>query len=164
MEALTWAVHVVSAVALIAFILLQHGKGADVGAAFGGGSAGSIFGSSGSANFLSRMTAILATVFFLTSGVLTWFGGEGSAREPDGPSGEDRAGEERYGSGVGSRVGSGGPAAGEPRPAAGVAAAERAGQGRGLQGEGRSKLTDAMLRGGCAARDADVVELVDTLS
>jgi len=46
---------------------VQHGKGADMGAAFGGGSAGSLFGASGSANFMSRLTGILATVFFLTS-------------------------------------------------------------------------------------------------
>jgi len=48
-------------------VLLQHGKGADMGSGFGGGSAGSLFGATGSANFLSRATAVLATVFFLTS-------------------------------------------------------------------------------------------------
>jgi len=52
--------------------MLQHGKGADMGAAFGSGASGSLFGSSGSANFLSRTTAILATVFFLTSLGLTY--------------------------------------------------------------------------------------------
>ena len=56
------------------FVLLQHGKGADMGAAFGSGSSGSLFGAAGSANFLSRTTAILATVFFLTSVGLTYFG------------------------------------------------------------------------------------------
>lgn len=60
-------IHVMVGVGVIALVLLQHGKGADAGAAFGGGSAGSLFGSSGSANFFSRTTAILATVFFLTS-------------------------------------------------------------------------------------------------
>jgi preprotein translocase subunit SecG len=64
--------HVLAAGAIVVFVLLQHGKGADMGAAFGSGSAGSLFGSSGSANFLSRMTAILATVFFITSLVLTY--------------------------------------------------------------------------------------------
>jgi len=61
------AVHVLTAASVIALVLLQHGKGADVGAAFGSGSSGSLFGATGSANFLSRMTATLATVFFLTS-------------------------------------------------------------------------------------------------
>jgi preprotein translocase subunit SecG len=59
--------HVVAAIGIIGLVLVQHGKGADVGAAFGTGSAGSVFGSAGSANFLSRMTAGLALVFFLTS-------------------------------------------------------------------------------------------------
>jgi len=64
--------HVLAAGAIVVFVLLQHGKGADMGAAFGSGSAGSLFGSSGSANFLSRMTAIVATLFFITSLVLTY--------------------------------------------------------------------------------------------
>jgi preprotein translocase subunit SecG len=59
--------HVVVALAVIGLVLLQHGKGADMGSGFGGGSSGSLFGASGSANFLSRATAVLATVFFLTS-------------------------------------------------------------------------------------------------
>jgi preprotein translocase subunit SecG len=60
-------VHVLVAVAVVALVLLQHGKGADVGAAFGGGASGSLFGATGSANFLSRATALLAAIFFLTS-------------------------------------------------------------------------------------------------
>ncbi len=64
--------HVLAAGAIVVFVLLQQGKGADMGAAFGSGSAGSLFGSSGSANFMSRMTAIMATVFFITSLVLTY--------------------------------------------------------------------------------------------
>lgn len=60
-------VHVVVALGIIFLVLLQHGKGADMGAAFGSGSSGSLFGASGSANFLSRTTAALAVVFFLTS-------------------------------------------------------------------------------------------------
>lgn len=59
-------VNVISAFAVIVLVLLQHGKGADMGAAFGSGSAGSLFGSAGSANFLSRATAFCATVFFVT--------------------------------------------------------------------------------------------------
>ena len=60
-------VHVVVALGIIGLVLLQHGKGADMGASFGGGSSGSLFGATGSANFLSRITAALATIFFLTS-------------------------------------------------------------------------------------------------
>lgn len=60
-------VHVLVALGIIFLVLLQHGKGADMGAAFGGGSSGSLFGATGSANFLSRTTAALAAVFFLTS-------------------------------------------------------------------------------------------------
>ena len=59
--------HVLIALAIIGLVLLQHGKGADMGSGFGGGSSGSLFGATGSANFLSRATAVLATVFFLTS-------------------------------------------------------------------------------------------------
>ena len=73
METLLLVVHVVAALAIIGLVLLQHGKGADMGAAFGGGASGSVFGSTGSANFLSRATAMLATVFFLTSMGLTWY-------------------------------------------------------------------------------------------
>lgn len=74
METLVWVVHIIVAISVIALVLLQHGKGADMGAAFGGGSSGSLFGSTGSANFLSRSTAILATVFFLTSLSLAYYG------------------------------------------------------------------------------------------
>ena len=72
METFVWFVHVISAVALVILVLVQHGKGADMGAAFGTGSAGSLFGSSGSANFLSRSTAVVATIFFITSLGLTY--------------------------------------------------------------------------------------------
>jgi preprotein translocase subunit SecG len=58
--------------AIIGLVLLQHGKGADMGAAFGGGVSGSLFGASGSANFLSRATALLAVIFFATSLSLTY--------------------------------------------------------------------------------------------
>lgn len=61
------AVMTISAIAVIVLVLLQHGKGADMGAAFGGGSSGSLFGATGSANFLSRSTAAAATVFFLAT-------------------------------------------------------------------------------------------------
>ena len=65
--------HLLVAVAICGFVLLQHGKGADMGAAFGSGSSGSLFGAAGSANFLSRTTAILAAIFFASSLGLTWF-------------------------------------------------------------------------------------------
>ena len=64
--------HLIAAMSIIGLVLIQHGKGADMGAAFGSGSAGSLFGSSGSANFLSRTTAILAAVFFVTSLALAY--------------------------------------------------------------------------------------------
>jgi preprotein translocase subunit SecG len=73
METLLWIVHILVAAGVIALVLLQHGKGADMGAAFGSGSSGSLFGSTGSANFLSRSTAMLATLFFLTSLGLAFF-------------------------------------------------------------------------------------------
>lgn len=72
METIVWFVHVISALALIGLVLIQHGKGADMGAAFGSGSSGSLFGATGSANFLSRTTAIAAAVFFITSLTLTY--------------------------------------------------------------------------------------------
>ena len=73
METLVWIVHLLVSIALIGLVLLQHGKGADMGAAFGSGASGSLFGASGSANFLSRATAVAATIFFLTSVGLTYF-------------------------------------------------------------------------------------------
>ena len=73
METIVWIIHAIAAVALGGLVLMQHGKGADMGASFGTGSAGSLFGSSGSANFLSRSTAVAATVFFITSMTLTYF-------------------------------------------------------------------------------------------
>ncbi|MDH5480724.1 MAG: preprotein translocase subunit SecG [Nitrosomonas sp.] len=73
METIIWSTHVILAVALIVLVLLQQGKGADMGAAFGGGSSGSLFGASGSATFLSRMTGFIAAMFFSTSMGLTYF-------------------------------------------------------------------------------------------
>lgn len=68
------AVQMLSALAMVGLILVQHGKGADMGAAFGSGGSGSLFGASGSANFLSRTTAVLATVFFVSTLLLAYFG------------------------------------------------------------------------------------------
>jgi preprotein translocase subunit SecG len=66
-------IHVLIALALIGLILIQHGKGADMGAAFGSGASSTVFGSQGSASFLSRTTAILAAIFFITSLSLAYF-------------------------------------------------------------------------------------------
>jgi preprotein translocase subunit SecG len=79
MEIFLLVLHVLAAAGIVGLVLLQHGKGADVGAAFGGGVSGSLFGATGSANFLSRATAVLALVFFLTSLSLTYF----SSRKSD---------------------------------------------------------------------------------
>ncbi len=65
-------VHIIAGLSVIGFVLLQHGKGADMGAAFGSGASGSLFGATGSANFLSRVTAVLAAVFFVTSLALSY--------------------------------------------------------------------------------------------
>ncbi len=70
------AVQMLTALGMIGLILIQHGKGADMGAAFGSGSSGSLFGASGSANFLSRATAVLATVFFVATLALAYFGNQ----------------------------------------------------------------------------------------
>ena len=67
-------VQMLSALAMIGLILIQHGKGADMGAAFGSGGSGSLFGASGSANFMSRATSILAAVFFVATLMLSYFG------------------------------------------------------------------------------------------
>ncbi|WP_027016840.1 preprotein translocase subunit SecG [Comamonas composti] len=68
------AVQMLTALGMIGLILIQHGKGADMGASFGSGSSGSLFGASGSANFLSRTTGVLATVFFVATLALAYLG------------------------------------------------------------------------------------------
>ena len=79
MESIVLAVHVLLAIGLVGLILMQQGKGADMGAAFGSGASGTVFGSRGSANFLSRATAVLATLFFLTSLGLAYIGSQNAA-------------------------------------------------------------------------------------
>lgn len=81
MHTLILVLHVLTALCVIGLVLMQQGKGADMGAAFGSGSAGSVFGSSGSANFLSRSTAVLAAVFFLTSMGLTYLASNASRQD-----------------------------------------------------------------------------------
>ncbi|MBW0147476.1 preprotein translocase subunit SecG [Marinobacter arenosus] len=73
METLVVVVHVVIAVALVGLVLIQQGKGADAGAAFGGGASQTVFGSQGSGSFLTRFTTILAIIFFVTSFSLAVF-------------------------------------------------------------------------------------------
>ena len=75
--------HVLIALAIIGLVLLQHGKGADMGSGFGGGASASLFGATGSANFLSRTTAVLATIFFILSLGLAYF----ATNKPKAPGG-----------------------------------------------------------------------------
>lgn len=72
-------VHVIVAIVIIIAVLLQQGQGANAGAAFGSGSAGTVFGAKGASSFLSRLTAILATVFMLNSTALAWYAASGAA-------------------------------------------------------------------------------------
>ena len=80
LEGFLLLLHVGVAIAICGFVLLQHGKGADMGAAFGSGSSGSLFGATGSANFLSRSTAALATVFFCCTLALAYMSNSTSMR------------------------------------------------------------------------------------
>ena len=85
------ALQLLSALTMIGLVLIQHGKGADMGASFGSGASGSLFGATGSANFLSRSTAALATVFFVCTLTLTYLGSTGANRSSAGGSVLDRA-------------------------------------------------------------------------
>lgn len=78
MESIIWVIHSLAALGVIGLVLLQHGKGADMGAAFGSGASGSLFGVSGTTNFLSRSTAVLVAVFFTTSLTLAYISGHRS--------------------------------------------------------------------------------------
>ncbi len=69
--------------AIVALVLLQRGKGADAGAGFGAGASGTVFGARGSATFFSKLTAVLATLFFMTSLSLAWFATRSHAERPD---------------------------------------------------------------------------------
>lgn len=85
-------VQIVAAIAMIGLVLVQHGKGADMGASFGSGASGSLFGATGSANFLSRSTAACASVFFAATLALAFFSGSVRPELPaDGGSVLDRA-------------------------------------------------------------------------
>jgi preprotein translocase subunit SecG len=108
---LVLVLQILSAMAMIGLILMQHGKGADMGAAFGSGASGSLFGASGSANFLSRATAMLATVFLVSTLALSYFGFSPRTASPGTSSVLDR------------------PAAVTPADAAGSAAAAASASG-----------------------------------
>ena len=88
---LTLVLQMLAAIVMIGLVLVQHGKGADMGASFGGGSSGSLFGASGSANFLSRSTAVCATVFFVATLALAFMGNSRSGNAIVGESVLDRA-------------------------------------------------------------------------
>ncbi|MDG9928427.1 MULTISPECIES: preprotein translocase subunit SecG [Pseudomonas] len=76
LETVVIVVHLLGAIGVVGLVLLQQGKGADAGASFGAGASGTVFGSQGSATFMSRFTAILAAVFFITSLGLAYFAKE----------------------------------------------------------------------------------------
>jgi len=78
MQTILVAVHILLAIGLIGLVLIQHGKGADAGAAFGSGASSTVFGAQGSGSFLTRATAILATLFFATSLALAYFAMQGT--------------------------------------------------------------------------------------
>jgi len=78
---LVLAIQLLSALTMIGLVLVQHGKGADMGASFGSGASGSLFGATGSANFLSRSTAVCATIFFVCTLVLAYLGSGGQRVE-----------------------------------------------------------------------------------
>jgi preprotein translocase subunit SecG len=78
MQSILVIVHLFLAIGLVGLILIQHGKGADMGAAFGSGASATVFGSRGASNFLSRSTAVLAALFFVTSLALAFFAMQGS--------------------------------------------------------------------------------------
>jgi preprotein translocase subunit SecG len=89
---LVLALQLITAVVMIGLVLVQHGKGADMGASFGSGASGSLFGATGSANFLSRSTAVCAAVFFVSTLALAYFGNLGGSAPDSGGSVFDRAG------------------------------------------------------------------------
>jgi preprotein translocase subunit SecG len=118
------AVQIVAALAMIGLVLIQHGKGADMGASFGSGASGSLFGATGSANFLSRSTAACATVFFVATLGLALLSNQGGERSGGGsvldrPSAPAPAGAPAPGGPV---IPGAAPAAAPAVPAAGAAA------------------------------------------
>lgn len=89
---LVLVVQLLAAIAMIGLVLIQHGKGADMGASFGSGASGSLFGATGSANFMSRFTAVCAAVFFVSTLSLAYMSNSVASRSPSsGSSVLDRA-------------------------------------------------------------------------
>ena len=88
---LVLVVQLLAAIVMIGLVLVQHGKGADMGASFGSGASGSLFGATGSANFLSRSTAVCAALFFVCTLALAFFSSNMSTRAPEATSVLDRA-------------------------------------------------------------------------
>ena len=122
---LVQVLQVLAAITMIGLVLVQHGKGADMGASFGSGASGSLFGATGSANFLSRFTAVCAGVFFVCTLSLAYLSNSVASRAPSsGSSVLDRAvtAPAAPASAVGSIPGATGvaPAALVPAPAASV--------------------------------------------
>ena len=89
LTSLIFVAQMISALAMIGLVLVQHGKGADMGASFGSGASGSLFGATGSANFFSRSTAVCATIFFVSTLLLAGLAQRGG--QPDGKSFLDQA-------------------------------------------------------------------------
>ena len=83
---LVLVVQLLAAIAMIGLVLIQHGKGADMGASFGSGASGSLFGATGSANFMSRFTAVCAAVFFVSTLSLAYMSNSVASRSPSGGS------------------------------------------------------------------------------
>ena len=83
LQQLITILHGILCVTIVGLVLLQRGKGADAGAGFGAGASGTVFGARGSATFFSKLTAVLATLFFMTSVSLAWYATRPEARQPD---------------------------------------------------------------------------------
>ncbi len=83
LQQLITILHGILSVGIVGLVLLQRGKGADAGAGFGAGASGTVFGARGSATFFSKLTAVMATMFFMTSMSLAWFATRPEARAPD---------------------------------------------------------------------------------
>ena len=83
LQNLITVLHGILCLAIIGLVLLQRGKGADAGAGFGAGASGTVFGARGSATFFSKLTAVLATLFFMTSITLAWYSTRPQVKQPD---------------------------------------------------------------------------------
>ena len=150
--------HVLLAVAIVGLVLLQRGRGADAGAGFGAGASGTVFGARGSASFLSRTTAVLATLFFLSSLGLAYL----LSRQAAPTSVVDRVQTAPPTVPAGSA-----PESQLPRDAGGTVRRNAVDDGTGAAGgidtSGGNAEDDGCAAGAVSNESADVVELVDTL-